>query len=557
MPGVTRVAQRAGASTAPTRPTAADAPPSRWWAVALALVPAATHLACILTAGRRWQFDLYEDDAYYYLGVARSLAEGDGSTFTGLVPTNGYHPLWTLVLVPLAAILRDPNALVIGVAVLQGALWALAVREALRIGRLLGCWPLAAGALCAYAVLAVLTGHLAFNGMESALLLPLLLLVLRLGLEAGDRPGDDLRIGVVLALVCLARLDAVVAAAPLALVVLLRSPEGDPPPQIAFLRPQIPVSGTQCRRRVVALAGPPAVALATYIAVNLAVFDTALPVSGRAKGLGAPFTNLEPVRQLLQAGDFAGRPLWFGSAVLVLVAVAWASGAWRRDARLGRVMAYALALLVGECLLLAYLVVGTSYRVWPWYHYQVAVLAFCAALVALRAALDRYGPVVVRLCLVGAGLFLVVQAGVAFRPEGRAYPGSVRGAEWVDESLPEDAVLAMGDRAGIFGFLARRPLLHLEGLMADADHLRAMEDGTAAERLAGEGVDYYVRYGPPGVEVEVDGRPCRRFDEPLQGDGPKVPIVVCDEDRVFATGPDGDQLEIWAFRPELQGAGAR
>ena len=549
MPGVTRVAQRADASIVPARPPAtAGEPSSRWWAVALALVPAATHLARILSAGRRWQLDLYEDDAYYYLGVARSLAEGDGSTFTGLVPTNGYHPLWTLVLVPLAAVLRDPNALVIGVAVLQGALWALAVREALRIGRLLGCWPLAAGALCVYAVLAVLTGHLAFNGMESALLLPLLLLVLRLGLEAGDEPGDDLRIGVVLALVCLARLDAVVAAAPLALVVLLRPAGTEHAPVGA------PDAG-RLGRRAVALAAPPAVALATYVAVNLAVFDTPLPVSGRAKGLGAPFTNLEPVRQLLQAGDFVGRPLWFGSAVLVLAAVAWASGAWRRDARYGRVMAYAAALLVGEGLLLAYLVFGTSYRVWPWYHYQVAVLAFCAALVVLRAALDRYGPVVVRLCLVAAGLFLVVQAAVAFRPEERAYPGSVRGAEWVDEALPEDAVLAMGDRAGIFGFLARRPLLHLEGLMADVDHLRAMEDGTAAERLAVEGVDYYVRYGPPGEEIEVDGRPCLRFDEPLQGDGPKVPIVVCDEDRVFATGPDGDQLEIWAFRPDLQGAG--
>src|SRR6185436_2667256 len=44
------------------------------------------------------------DDAYYYFVIARNLAHGLGSTFDGIVPTNGYHPLWMLVLVPLAAL---------------------------------------------------------------------------------------------------------------------------------------------------------------------------------------------------------------------------------------------------------------------------------------------------------------------------------------------------------------------------------------------------------------------------------------------------------------------
>ena len=34
------------------------------------------------------------DDSYFYLQVAHNIAQGNGSTFHGITPTNGYHPLW-------------------------------------------------------------------------------------------------------------------------------------------------------------------------------------------------------------------------------------------------------------------------------------------------------------------------------------------------------------------------------------------------------------------------------------------------------------------------------
>src|SRR6185369_12146057 len=73
--------------------------------------------AC-LGAEERIVFLLY-DDAYYYLGVARHLAAGAGSTFDGLHATNGYHPLWCWALVPLLRAVPDPGAAVR----LTGLLW--------------------------------------------------------------------------------------------------------------------------------------------------------------------------------------------------------------------------------------------------------------------------------------------------------------------------------------------------------------------------------------------------------------------------------------------------
>lgn len=44
------------------------------------------------------------DDAFYYFKVAQNIASGHGLTFDGINPTNGFHPLWMLVCIPIFAI---------------------------------------------------------------------------------------------------------------------------------------------------------------------------------------------------------------------------------------------------------------------------------------------------------------------------------------------------------------------------------------------------------------------------------------------------------------------
>lgn len=46
------------------------------------------------------------DDAYYYFKVAQNITGGHGSTFDGINITNGYHPLWMLVCIPIFALAR-------------------------------------------------------------------------------------------------------------------------------------------------------------------------------------------------------------------------------------------------------------------------------------------------------------------------------------------------------------------------------------------------------------------------------------------------------------------
>lgn len=117
---------------------------------------------------------LLSDDAYYYFEIARNAALGLGPGFDSLAPTNGFHPLWAGVLVPVFAVWGDAYWLPIRAALFLSVLCVagcavgmqalLARLGAPRAGELAACiWLLNPFSLA-----------LAFRGMETPLLCLLL-----------------------------------------------------------------------------------------------------------------------------------------------------------------------------------------------------------------------------------------------------------------------------------------------------------------------------------------------------------------------------------------------
>jgi hypothetical protein len=80
------------------------------------------------------------DDAFYYLEIASRFGEPAWPTFDGLHRTTGFHPLWQLLLVPLAWVFQDHPWLLARVAVGLSALALLvaALVFARLVGRLCG-----------------------------------------------------------------------------------------------------------------------------------------------------------------------------------------------------------------------------------------------------------------------------------------------------------------------------------------------------------------------------------------------------------------------------------
>src|SRR6202041_2863493 len=48
------------------------------------------------------------DDAFFYFKIAENIVQGLGPTFDGLGATNGFHPLWLVILIPIFKFFASP-----------------------------------------------------------------------------------------------------------------------------------------------------------------------------------------------------------------------------------------------------------------------------------------------------------------------------------------------------------------------------------------------------------------------------------------------------------------
>jgi hypothetical protein len=493
---------------------------------------------------------LFYDDAYYYLGVSRNLAAGAGSTFDGINPTNGYHPLWCWLLVPVFWIASDPGVALRVVAVLWFALAAgapVAVWLALR--------PRSGptGAVIAAALFGLQpflsTGLSRPNGLETPLYAVLIAVALWTygrvtsrrpaastpGVSASEPPSPSAvaGLGAVLGLVTLARFDGGflgVAVAALLALYLTRS----------------------WGMKVAAGRVATLVAVATLLAGpslvwNVARFGHPVPVSGRVVGLGAALEReelggvaspsnlrrragyvLRSVPVLLAGSAVSGTPnrTWIaragvlgGAAVLATVAALFFVAIHNR-ARAGPALTDPLAAL-GVFAAIHYAIHAgwiwtSSEAVYRLYYYvpetmlAAAVIGAVAgpALDGLRSATWRRAIGTVGLVLLAANLFHHASARRNFYA---AEHGAVRDRHiyaWVRAVLPPDAILGARD-AGKLGFFSGRPVVNLDGLINDHRLFAALRDGTEAEYLCESPIDYlfYDRPWLDGFDPSSPDRP--------------------------------------------------
>ncbi|MDE2228543.1 MAG: hypothetical protein KGL11_05825 [Alphaproteobacteria bacterium] len=524
-----------------------------YWA--LALVPVAALFVLAVLSPPMAMNDYLSDDAYYYLRVAANIARGAGSTYGNLVPTNGYHPLWQLALVPVFWLIRAPDQAIPAVFAIASAAWIACVVLYRRIGQLCdaeAAFLLGGLYLCWLGTFALPGGAgLVFLGMETTLALPLALWLIEWSLSraiftaAPQSPRTLLTIGAVLTLLCLARLDAVfIAGATIAAFVLVRRQRG----WHASLRDGI------------VMGAPLAITLLIYMATNQVLFGAAMPVSGAAKALGGPFLNFNPlIASLWGASTLQLRTIPLGlvfvAAPATVLALAWRkTGDRDTDGARTQLLVIAAVLLAGVALHLVYLCVGSSWPIWAWYGYGRALLGAIVVPLALAAVWRRWIAVpmvvAVTVALLALGSGAVVAKRLALGDNRSSYwVHAERDAAQLNAILPADAVVAMGDLAGSLGYRLARPMVQIEGLVEGAEYLRALrQPGGWQSYFRARGVTYIAAadYRLQSCADAVPG--CHVIVEPKFGEGPKVRMHVRDTDVVFH---DRD-LTVWRYRPEIQ-----
>jgi hypothetical protein len=174
------------------------------------VLPFVLEALTIVRANHAWLVHRLPDDAYYYLEVGRRLGRGEGFTFDGVHETNGFHPLWQLLLAPFGRAVGDDDlyakvALLLGV-VLSLAAVLLVVRV---VARAVGTGPALFGAVVAVHGTGVLGSWV--NGMEGPVVLVSLALVLTALAAWAEQPSPRRAVvtGLLCAVAVVARLDLV------------------------------------------------------------------------------------------------------------------------------------------------------------------------------------------------------------------------------------------------------------------------------------------------------------------------------------------------------------
>ena len=441
-------------------------------------------LACVslllffLSAPIERVLTLIRDDASYFFEIADNVISGEGFTFDRIGETNGYQPLWLYFLLPLYLLVRAaPETMVRIVAIIQVLLSGAA---GLILYRLLQrtCSVLAAFIGGTFFIAFVLAPVV--NGMESALLALLLLLlvssVVGCGFPNRSSGGESFRIGLLLGLVVLTRLDTAFLCISMALLLLLGATRGG--------------SGKKRIAKLLMTVLGASLVILPYLSYNAIRFGSPMPISGMLK---SSFPAITADRSLIwEPGPVGLLGLLLGALYLLF-------SAGRRGKERDELDWALAALSIAFLLHLAHTLLFMRWAVFRWHFASYRVLA-CLALPRL---LDRFSERLPRAVRIGGAslcIAAILMSGVqryvsrfSIAPRNSWTTDSYEAAVWARENTPPDAIFAMKD-AGHFGYFSGRRVISLDGIVGGVDFQEVLRSGRLGEWLGRNGASYLAQH---------------------------------------------------------------
>jgi hypothetical protein len=417
---------------------------------------------------------LVQDDAFYYFVIARNILTYGVSSFDTLHPTNGFHPLWETLCLPVFNSwhgdlpVRIMLALAAGFDVLSIALVFLILRKITQ-------HPYTA--LCGAAILA-LHGTLIrtwFNGLETALSVLSLLWFfhqfLRLYHRENTTVQQHLYLGVLAAFAFLARTDN-------AVVVLVL---------FSFL--YLPKLFRQGEFRMGLLASMTFLLLSSpWLLWNQINFGSIVQVSGQIRDNtwlegGAPVEL--PIAQQLVYGFVVSlekikivfgkmfSPDFFPDTGGYLYLAALLTGCaitFRKSTLFRQFLSRCLPFIAGVIVLFLYHA-GVRHFVRGWYNAPVLLvltLLLCGLFDALFARHPAQQFARIILLLLCSTLLLLYSPFTYLKsPEAGQTDPRISTANWLNQHTPVDALIGAAN-AGIMGYYAERRVVNLDGVVNES-----------------------------------------------------------------------------------------
>jgi len=441
------------------------------------------------------------DDSYYYYKVASHIVAGDGVTFDGINSTNGFHPLWMLMLLPVFAAIGEPTLALRVTFVLVTLIAALGFVAAYRC---ICQWATRSAAMLGvFAMAAPFFLNPMINGLETGLLILAIFTLIRADqrwalLSTGASPPADALLGLLLAFVFLARLDGVfIVLATFAAIVLSWFGQTERASIVTLLR------------KLIVTGGIALVTVAPYLIWNIVRFGHMVPISGALKS-SFPHVSFS-ARRLEHLSTRLGLMQIALSTIAILVCVLIPASKSITGQTRRRVPAILWVIYAAS---LAHLANSLLFMNWAvhWWHYAsyapMTVILIAVAFDRLSTRL-RFTAIASACCV---GLVASGSAAALYwdaKSRGYHHQPWIEAAYWSNAHLPPDAVVGMTD-CGLFGYFCDRPTVNLDGVINGYEYQSALRDGRLAEYLARCKVthiaDYEVRYHDDSYRIRLPAR---------------------------------------------------
>jgi len=413
-------------------------------------------------------YSAFFDDFYYYLKIAENYCSGNGFSFTKGISTNGYQPFYQYFICALVYLskLVGVNTLVFIRAVLALTFtgFSLLLLRQIKPQFIFSRVVFLCGIFSYYFISA--------NGMESLFIIPVLALFV---IRMSANKATVFEVALYCVLCFFLRIDSFVVLTPVVLYYLFSNHL---------------LTGKKILKTIASFIVA-AIPLVIYLLYNHFYFGTLFPISGIAKSVvgfsgfhGATFkffiSRTMPLNLVFVTGVFLCLFFFFkpyGKKKWILVFY-----------------------LAGTALLYIQNSLRSDWNIWPWYFYPfpVSILLTSKEADFNLKSVAKYYRYAFFLVAVTLPLFLLyLTTTTAPREPEVMNTAAIKVNEFEKKN---NGIYAMGDRAGIVGYLLESPLIQLEGLVMDTTYLNRLKtEKRVSDLLNNYKVDYYIVSNPKKI----------------------------------------------------------
>jgi hypothetical protein len=423
----------------------------------------------------------YEDDFYYYLKVAENIVYNGFTSFDNIHRTNGYHPLWMGFIIIFIKIANGTGInffILLNIFIFLCTIFTFKLtNKFLNILSLEREWALIISFIFIERYIAI-----SKSGMEVILTIPLSLILMNYTLQTLNNKNriesnSYLFIGLIISLTVLSRLDSII----LVCLILI--------PAIIIHRNMIILN---IKNLFLIIAG--LLPLILYLISNIVFFQTLMPISGMAKQLR--YTYYISANCLLSLLPHTPNTsivfILLAITLMMIVSVVFKIRILKKDSS---IVVFIAALF--PVIFLLFLSIISGWQFWSWYMYCINIsFLFISTLFLSKNEFffkEKFKNIK-KIAVICAGSYLILWCflfSFSKKPgDNYIYADSKRIAVWINKN---PGIYAMGDRAGLLGFLSLYPIVQLEGLMMDKEYLENIIQERFLNNILKEySIDYYI-----------------------------------------------------------------